>query len=302
MFDSLDDCDDMWTQLAAKMIGSSYGEVWYWGGKRKTVYNEHMRERWINSFSETRYDFSPEVIFARGGFSEYDQVLLRNKKSFKIYYGAGMRFTPQSYKNFDMILVDSEMQLSKARRLFGKRAKLWIKPAADNIFKPYVSSDKPYDAIYVANEHKLGIKGHDFVFSSIGDHKILHVGLASNRLRMSYANKNIDFVGWVPRKDLPILYSKSKLSIIACTERDSCPRVIPESLACNCPILSLDSVQFWSDKYITPATGVVTNKEHFISDLVKMISSSDRYMARQHYDDHVSLDVVSANMIREVMA
>jgi len=34
------------------------------------------------------------------------------------------------------------------------------------------------------------------------------------------------------------------------SEIDSCPRVIPELLACGLPIVVLDKARFWKDKYI----------------------------------------------------
>ena len=38
MFDSLTECDDVWTQLVARLAEDDYGEVWYWNGRRRVDY------------------------------------------------------------------------------------------------------------------------------------------------------------------------------------------------------------------------------------------------------------------------
>jgi len=38
VFDTIEECDDMWTQLAFSMVNEKdHGEVWYWGKKRPLV-------------------------------------------------------------------------------------------------------------------------------------------------------------------------------------------------------------------------------------------------------------------------
>ena len=108
MFDNLDDCDDMWTQLAYRISKDGYGEIWYWGGKRKVEYKSNFVEKWIPSFKSRDHDINPDVIFCRGGFPEYDRILKRNPDAFKIYYGAGRRFLPHpDFLDYDLILQDS---------------------------------------------------------------------------------------------------------------------------------------------------------------------------------------------------
>ena len=68
--------------------------------------------------------------------------------------------------------------------------------------------------------------------------------------------------------------SKCKVGIVAVDPTvDSCPRVIPEMLACGLPIIVLDGTRFWVDKYIEGvynsrypyASGELATKEHFWS-------------------------------------
>jgi len=151
MFDSLDECDDVWTQLARRLSMDDYGEVWYWGGKRKVKYRENFIEKWVPSYKNHKAKFKPDVIFARGGFPQYDVVLNRHPQAYRIYYGAGRRFIPQSpFKKYDLILVDMPKQLKKARKAFPKiRSELFIKPAADNVFKPQSHDKKTFQYIYL---------------------------------------------------------------------------------------------------------------------------------------------------------
>ena len=96
VFDRIEDCDDVWTQLAFALTGPNDStELWYWGGKRKQAFSANFTERWLPSFDAELPNFEPDAIMCRGGFSTYHSVLKRFPKAFKIYYGAGQRFLPQ---------------------------------------------------------------------------------------------------------------------------------------------------------------------------------------------------------------
>jgi len=288
MFDNIEDCDDVWTQLAYNLT-NDYGEIWYWNGNRTVRYRDNFIERWIPSFKDSKYDFKPDVIFARGGFPEFDHVLNRNPNAFKIYYGAGKRFYPTCvFKNFDLIINDTPKQVSISKSKFPKsKVSLFIKPAADNIFFP-VAQQKIYDIIYVSNEHPH--KGHIFAFNAIPkDMKILHVGKASPRLKQQFPH--IHFNGWVPRKDIPKLYAQSKISICCCENIDSCPRIVAESLACDCPMLVLKNVNLWVNKYITEETGSVCSRDTFQFNLIEMVKQYKVYNAYQYYSKNLSMKI-----------
>ncbi len=85
VFDRIEDCDDMWSQLTYRMLEpSDYGEIWYWGGKRNHKFADNYTERWIKDFKQTKHDFEPDVIICRGGFPQFDQVLRRNPEALQI--------------------------------------------------------------------------------------------------------------------------------------------------------------------------------------------------------------------------
>jgi len=293
MFDKLKECDDVWTQLARNLSLDGYGEVWYWGGKRTVNYAENFIERWLPTYN-IEPSFTPDVIFARGGFPEYDVVMQKYPNAFKIYYGAGKRFVPQhKFRKYNLIIVDTPQQLAKVRKVCpDSRSELFIKPAADNIFKP-VKREKKYDVIFSANAHKAGIKGHDFFLPNCPvDLKAIQVGqLSSNKIRKQYPH--IEFTDRVPRCKLPEYYGQSKVAVVCCTNRDSCPRVIPEALACDCPLLILDSTNLWNEKYITPQTGCIASSENFMLKLRDMVKNYKDFSAYNYYKDNLSLSVAA---------
>lgn len=301
MYNKIENNCDMWTQLAYHISKGGYGEVWYWGGKRKVEYKGNFAEKWLPSFKKRKHDFNPDVIFCRGGFPEYDTVLRRNPDAFKIYYGAGYRGIPpiKQFQNYDLILVDTPRQLEDAKKkLPNKNIRMMIKPAADNIFKPYKSdmSGKVFDVILVGNYNKGVNKGHDFAFQKIGDKlKVLSVGNVPKKVRKKYPQ--VRFIGWVPRKMLPQYYFACKVAIICCGAEDSCPRVVPEALACNTPILVLDRVNIWKKKYITNQTGGFCSNDNFFDVLINMKHNYKVYSPYEYYQQNLSLDVAAKNIV-----
>jgi len=306
VFDQLADCDDMWTQLARELSKDGYGEVWYWGNENQSrdhSFAGNFVERWIQGgFGNTKYDFKPDVIFARGGFPEYDQVLKRNPQAFKIYYGAGFRRIPvNDFKDYNLILVDTPAQLEIARSKFPKiRSELLIKPAAENIFKPYEHPQKKYfDVIMVGNYNKAVDKGHDFIFPRLpGGIRLRSVGGVPKHIKRQY--KRNSYVGWTPRLQIPVCYSQAKVAIVATGRQDSCPRVIPEALACNVPILVLKRVNVWREKYITKQTGMLTSKTHFGDDVLRMVKHYKKFSPRQYYEENLSLEVSAKQILSHI--
>jgi len=75
------------------------------------------------------------------------------------------------------------------------------------------------------------------------DLKVLHLGKSSIK-----PPKNVT-VKKVSRLDMPKWYSKCKVGIVCYKNYDSCPRVISEMLACGLPLIILDNVNYWYQKY-----------------------------------------------------
>lgn len=298
VFEDIRKCDDMWTQLVFAMTHiEDQTELWYWGGERKHFFSPNFLERWVPSFDTYRNNFDPDVIFCRGGFPEYHSVLKRFPKAIKIYYGAGRRYLPQKgFSDYDIILQDSKEQLQESQRLFPKSlSTLFIKPAADNLFYP-VPMEKSYDVCFPANGAQT-FKGHKFVYSTVpSDIKLLNLGnnprnyryppnVTSYRVLRPEMRKNINLC------NVGIMASESEI--------DSCPRVIPEMLACGLPVVALDRVKFWREMYIVPGvTGELANTENFWDKVRYVLENIDSYSPRDYYLDKLSLRKAS-DFIRE---
>jgi len=315
IFDYLADVDDMWTQLFYKLVGSNdWAEIWYWGGTREKLFNHNFVERWSLSFEkiyEGKYNFftchSPDVIFCRGGFKEYHCVLKRFPKAIKIYYGAGTRFLPQSaFDDYDIILQDSPEQVKRCKEKFPKAlTTLFIKPAPDNLFYPLNGIKKEYDICFPA-DGRPSRKGHDFIYSTIPKHlKVLNLGFPTR-----HAKKPDNVVSYrVLKPEMPRHIQKCKIGIIASTIQgklsgDSCPRTIPELLACDIPIVVLDELEFWLEKYITPMTGRLASRENYWETVQDVLDNRDEYNPRKYYEENLSLNHAATFLkekIRQVM-
>lgn len=301
MYDSLRTCDDMWTQFCGELINQfgGTGELWYEKGERVTRYRDTFIERWVPRYAKTKPKFKPDVIFSRGGFGFQRRYVDRFPEAFKIYYGAGERVVPKEGEPWDLVLSDTPKQMAKARAR-GYRAELFIKPAAENIFKPEPTEPRPFDVIYVANWNGNANKGHKFLLPALNASglKTLHVGI--KRDGWPRKHKNITFMGWVPRRSLPSLYGQAKCAVVATVGKDSCPRVIPEALACDCPIAVSRGTQVWSEKYITDQTGMQFDKSDAISTISAISANSHLYSPRRYYDTHLALPIAAKLVCRMV--
>jgi len=297
VFDRLEECDDMWTHLFYSMANEEDKcELWYWGGDREHRFAHNFVERWVPSFTTYQPNFCPDVIFCRGGFPEYHEVLHRFPFAIKIYYGAGRRFLPQpGYFDYDIILQDSHEQVEICKEKFPKPlTTLFIKPAADNIFYPMSEVEKEYDVCFPANGAQH-FKGHDFVYPTVPkDIKLLNLG--NNPKKFKYPDNVTSYR--VLRPKMAENIAKCKVGIMASrAEIDSCPRVIPEMLACNVPVVALSRVKFWRSKYIVSpvdssspfSTGELATEENFWDKVRFVLENLDMYEPRKYYENHLSL-------------
>jgi hypothetical protein len=289
VFDTLKEVDDMWTLLFYNLMdpANDVGELWYWGGTREKQFTPHFIERWVPSFATYHTSFEPDVIFCRGGFQQYHAVLKQHPKAIKIYYGAGRRFLPQpGFLEYDLILQDSteQLKLSKFRHPEAEST-LFIKPAADNIFYP-MTADKKYDVCFPANG-KQAFKGHDFVYKTVPKHlKVLNLG---NKSKVKVPNNVTSYRVVRPKMRENIV--QCKMGIVAVNSNiDSCPRVIPEMLACNLPIVVRSGTRFWVDKYIkSGVTGEEVGDNYFWNAVDYVLNHLDEYSPAEYYRDNLSL-------------
>ncbi len=307
VFDRIEDVDDTWTQLVFFMThADDEAELWYWGGLREKKFAKNFTERWIPSFATYNNSFCPDVIFCRGGFPQYHHVLKRFPFAIKIYYGAGSRFLPQSgFKDYDIILQDSPKQVELSKQAFPNAlSTLYIKPAPDNLFYP-METEKEYDVCFPADGRPVR-KGHDFVYPTLPKkYKVLNLGFPSNRVKKP---DNVTSYR-VLKPEMPKHMQKCKVGIIASTIQgkmsgDSCPRTIPELLACDIPIVVLDELEFWADKYIESvtssrcpfATGEIASREDYWQTVDFVLNNLELYEPRKYYEQQLSLPIAASFM------
>lgn len=299
-FESLEKCDDMWTHLFCQLCENFYmkGEIWHYnGGPREVQYTKLVKERWIPNLVEEikNYDSNYfDFIFARGGFQIYIPVLEKFTKSFKMYYGAGKRFFPIPPNIYNLVLVDSiEQKKLVEKKLPNQKVSLFIKPAADNIFTPVEDSIKMYD-ICVSFQMASYTKRFTLAMQSIvtGNLSALVIGYVSEDLKqnITFLYPKIKFVGRWFRKYLPEFYSRCKVGLAVHSTLESCPRVIPEFLACNLPIVVTRDTLFWRDKYINENTGIIVNPEPIsIVEGFHKLEMSNKLQPRKYYEENLSL-------------
>lgn len=295
-YDHISQCEDMWTVLCERLSrGFDKTELWYYGaGKNQKTRHitEKFTERWIE-LSDLP-DFKPDVIFARGGFQEYLPVCDKFPDAYKIYYGAGIRYKPQEGK-WDLVLVDS---LAQQQQVPG--SKLFVKPAADNIFRP-VDTNIKYDVCFMANAPQAHLKRHKLAFESLAGTgiSILHLGLVDGRLRKWAKNTNVTFGGWHRRPLLPEFISQCRIGLVCCTDYDSCPRVLPEYLACGLPVVATSNMHFWHDKYITKDTGLLCEDDQIRQSIEQLLSNPPATGdVLAYYNKYLSLDAASRRLIQ----
>ncbi len=294
VFETLEECDDVWTHLAYSLLHSEdQGELWYWGGSRKKEFKSNFTEKWLEGFKNFSDPFVPDIIFCRGGFKQYKYILDKFPQTFKIYYGAGKRFLPDR-KDYDLILQDSEQQLEKSRNSFpSSRSELFIKPTVDHLFQTKQEVEKTFDICFPANGKQEHMKGHDFVFRTCPkDLKILNLG-NSGKIKPP---KNVSRKR-VIRSEIGTEYQKCKMGIVCCKgEFDSCPRVIPEMLASGLPLVVFDETRFWKEKYITNETGVISSKDKFWETVKNVLYNLDKFDSRTYYEKNLSMGIAAKHI------
>ena len=297
-YKSIAECDDIYTLILHKMVEHSHehkAQIWYWGGRRIKEYAPNLTEIRVSRFSEETIHFIPDVIIARGGFAEYDTVLERYPHAFKIYYGAhAERFYPSGFCDYNVILVDSNEQMELCNKMFPDiHCEMMLKPAADNLIFP-VNVPKEYDICFPANGKQMKYKGHEFVYlTAPKDLRILNLGNPPKlHIPPNITNKRVQ------RKDIGREYSKCKIGIVCCNKGlDSCPRVLPEMLACNLPVVCLDTFYFWKDKYINKYTGLVTSKDKFWDVVKEVLANTDsKFSPEEYYHKHLSINKAAEHL------
>lgn len=280
---SLDSCTDMWESLFAGMVGpDDTGTILYFGGHRRVYYRDNLCVKWTHSFKNYRGE-EPDVIVARGGFSEYTSLLRKYPRVFKVYYGANHGCIPKDGIEYGLVMVDSKKQEEKVRQHRLKPVR-FFKPASPLFFPREVQ--KKYDVCFVAIHPNDRRKRVGWVHKTCPrDLKVLQLG---NGCR---APKNFTVKKCLHNK-MPKAMSKCKVGIVPYTDEDSGPRVIPEFLACDVPVVVRESVQWSPDFYV----GAEKAKKGDFWATVKSIIESGTTMSKVN----LSVDEASAHLRKTI--
>lgn len=296
-YESMSDCEDMWTQLFCGLTSSlnAQAEMLYQYNQQRRTFSPKgfFTEQWLPSLSDYSLPFSPDLIVCRGGFPYYDEFVRRFPKAKKVYYGAGARYYPQSnFKDYDLFLVDSERQMKDVKTKAPKaRVSLFLKPAAA-LFQPSMIA-KDYDVAFMANASEALLKRHELLLRSFRDtgYRILNLGTKDQKWVEMAKSLGVDITwsGWHLRKEVPALLSRCNIGICCCGDRDSCPRVIPEYLACGLPVVVTNNIHFWSDKYITPETGVLVDDKNILDGVHAVMSARSKFDPAGYYQQNLNM-------------
>ena len=227
---SIDTDDDMWLQLFAELVEKNdYGNIYF---NTTDIDIGEVIEYTNNCDIATWFTGgivgAKQIVFSRGGFDWQVDILKKCPTAYKIRYGAGKRFMPEPEIDYQLVLVDTEKQRIEVLLKYPKaNVHLLIKPAASH-FKP-IKVGKEYDVCYIANGQQAHFKGIEWVYNTApSDISILHLGYPSE-----FKHPDNVTCRRVDRINMPAEINKCRIGIVPYDSIDSCPRVIPEMLACG---------------------------------------------------------------------
>ncbi len=288
IYKTRESADDVWILLADAMTGKrDTTKVLYWRGDRTFFWGDNFTITWTPSFKKYRHRLIPDVIFFRGGFKEYNKIYNLFPECLKIYYGAGVRTVPDRF--YDIVLVDDTRDVPRViDKHPASRVEVWAKPAADPIFFPHDVKNE-FDVCYIANGGQAEIKRIPWVYKTVpSDLKVLHLGIKSK----FKPPKNVTCKR-VLRTEMAREISRCKVGIVPYSSYDSGPRVIPEMLACNVPVVTAKSTRSyeyeWSFK--SPIKGIWNMVG---TSLYNVSSSWD--CVREDYLKHHSIEMASTKL------
>ena len=279
---TIEEEDCIYIQMAYHLTEGDYGEVWLQGKPTRSVcYRPGFHVRWMKKIKHGHFlGGKPDVIIARGGFPMYDDVLKKFPKALKVRYGAGQRFLPSGFTDYQLLLVDATTQLITAKRMFPKiPVEFILKPAPDNLIYP-VDVPKKYDVCYIANATQEKIKGIKWVYKTFPkDMTMLHLGFKPKRNHPGIRQKR------VLRHEIAKQISQCRVGIIPYDTIDSMPRAMVEMMACGLPVVTFESVRYWKERY--PAYPVPIS--HFWETVRSLTQDQDYEENRQKYVDTLSM-------------
>jgi len=247
--------------------------------------------------------WTPDLILCRGGFDYYDTFLRRYPQTPKVYYGAGTRIYPtSSYTDYACFLVDTDAQRDMVRSKTHAKVSKIIKPAA-TLFAPVYGTEKTYDVAFMANAAQYKLKRHEFFLRAMAGRGLSILMIGNKRKNIcdlaTSLGLDVTWAGWHLRKDLPALLSSCKMGAICTTSRDSCPRVIPEYLACGLPFVATKNMNFDHKRYTNGGLGgIIVDEKVFGGAVAEVAASYTTYRPYHTYTEKLAMPVAVRRLVK----
>jgi len=296
---TLADCDDMWIRLffATAELGGWNATVQMCGKPQTTRFTPRQTLQWTERFG---LDDKVDVLWVRGRYG-YPPALDRHKSAYKVFLPCGSAIDVAPDRGFDLVCVDSEMQIhAAAQRFKGARIMVLPKPAIGDIFKP-VRTQKDRDVVF--NCHRLDdFKGYSWLVERLpAGTKVLRIG-PKDRWFAAAQHLDVEWTGKIDIRDVPAQACRAKVGVVCDDGKwDSGPRILPEFLAMNIPVIVRNTVRA-SRMYVGPETGawVDDNVARFQATLKYLLHDAAFMRTRDYYVDHMSLSVTANRLHRAI--
>ena len=291
---------DMWTHLFARMVNKAKvnGIIFKYGNFYKVEYHKNLIEYRVTDWPIIK---NIDLIISRGGYNEYIPFLQRYQNISHIYLGCGIRWNPfdrcpKGMKGLrvDGVLVDNDLQYNILKNK--TNVIIFPKPAADNIFYPRQEIKKQYDLVYNCFASVSIHKGGIWLAPRIPDGcKVLVIGPENKWLEAEAKAGRISVVytGRVPIQDVPQLVSQARVGVV-CDDgmQDSGPRILPEFLAMDIPVIVRDRVRVSFEDYIKPLISgmIVGDDPAEFKMALKRLSRIKPGKVRNIYTKNLTLD------------
>ena len=294
----LDPHADMWTGLFAEIVRQVRGEGQVRVlGKPIEVFGSNVVIRRAPDFT-SRME-KPDVIFNRGGYADYLPALHAWPDAVRVYYGAGKRYCPADGVPYHIILTDTHAQREEvAEKHPESRVAVFHKPAA-KCFVP-VDAEKRFDVVFVCHT-AAEFKGHHWLIERLPRGcRVLRIGTPDPWFAAANDSGRlvVTFTGNIRPDEIPAWACQALVGVV-CDDgtADSGPRILPEYLAMNIPVVVRDTVRADFDAYIASETGLVGDDRSFADRLEEVLGDWPARSPRRYYEEHLSMKHAAARVV-----
>lgn len=167
-------------------------------------------------------------------------ILLQTFDLLRFKYHFGIRAEPLSvlHKKINFHIVHHQFQKDiLAQKLSLDQARIFVAPKSANldIFFPLPNIQKTWDVIYPGRSTEGYWKRPELAIKATA--KLgLSLFMPGAKLKKIYPHVTIP-KGWLDDHELNLAYNQSRILLVTSDYREMGPRVIPEAMACNIPVI-----------------------------------------------------------------